>query len=128
MIIVTGATGKLGRLVVGELLKRSRGRDCGRGTKSPKGRRPRRSRRSGASSRLTKPDTLRRAFTGAEKLLLISSSEVGQRIPQHLAVVAAAKSAGVGFVAYTSVLRADSSTLALAAEHKATEEAFEHPA
>ena len=53
--------------------------------------------------------------------MLISSSEVGQRIAQHRAVVDAAKQAGVKLLAYTSILRADTSTLALAEEHKATE-------
>ncbi|MDP3347084.1 MAG: SDR family oxidoreductase, partial [Hydrogenophaga sp.] len=65
--------------------------------------------------------TLDAAFQGVDKLLLISSSEVGQRAPQHAAVIAAAQKAGVKLLAYTSLLRADSSPLGLAAEHKETE-------
>lgn len=55
------------------------------------------------------------------RLLLISSSEVGQREAQHAAVIDAAKAAGVQFIAYTSLLHADSSPLSLAVEHQATE-------
>ena len=63
------------------------------------------------------PAALEAAFQGVSKLLLISSSEVGQRAPQHAAVIAAAQKAGVKLLAYTSILRADSSPLGLAAEH-----------
>jgi len=64
------------------------------------------------------------ALTGVEKLLLISSSEVGQREPQHKNVINAAKAAGVKFIAYTSLLHADKSPLGLADEHVATEKAL----
>jgi NAD(P)H dehydrogenase (quinone) len=73
----------------------------------------------------TQPDTLRAAFAGVDKLLLISSSEVGQRAPQHRAVIDAVKAADVKLIAYTSILRADTSTLGLAAEHKETEAALQ---
>ncbi|WP_406736187.1 SDR family oxidoreductase [Thioclava sp. GXIMD4215] len=69
-------------------------------------------------------DALTKAFDGIDRLLLISGSEVGQRARQHGNVVAAAKAAGVGFVAYTSLLQAHRSPMLLAAEHKATEEAL----
>jgi NAD(P)H dehydrogenase (quinone) len=69
-------------------------------------------------------ETLRTAFAGVTKLLLISSSEVGGRVPQHQAVIDAARAAGVGLVAYTSLLHADTSPLALATEHRATEAAL----
>jgi NAD(P)H dehydrogenase (quinone) len=55
------------------------------------------------------------------KVLLISGSEVGRRVPQHTAVVSAAKEAGVTYLAYTSAPRADTTGLHVAAEHKATE-------
>ncbi len=61
------------------------------------------------------------ALQGVEKLLLISSSEVGQRAPQHRNVINAAKTAGVKFIAYTSLLHADKSPLGLADEHIETE-------
>jgi NAD(P)H dehydrogenase (quinone) len=70
------------------------------------------------------PATLEAAFQGVDKLLLISSSEVGQRAPQHAAVIAAAQKAGVKLLAYTSILRADTSPLGLATEHQATEAAL----
>lgn len=70
------------------------------------------------------PETLAPALAGVERLLLISSSEVGKRGPQHQAVIDAAKAAGVGFIAYTSILHADSSPMGLAAEHRATEAAL----
>jgi NAD(P)H dehydrogenase (quinone) len=125
MIVVTGATGKLGRQVVEGLLKRIPAAEIVAAVRNPQKAADLAAR--GVQVRqadYAKPDTLRAAFTGAEKLLLISSSEVGQRIAQHAAVVEAAKSAGVRLIAYTSVLRADSSSLALAREHKATEEAI----
>ncbi|MBY4127685.1 SDR family oxidoreductase [Rhodococcus fascians] len=62
------------------------------------------------------------AFAGVDKVLLISGSEVGQRIAQHNNVIDAAETAGVGLIAYTSVLAADTSGISLAPEHKATEE------
>lgn len=66
-------------------------------------------------------DALTAALQGVDRLLLVSGSEVGQRLPQHITVITAAKAAGVGLLAYTSILRADSSPLQLAAEHIATE-------
>lgn len=68
------------------------------------------------------PEQLRAAFAGAEKVLFVSGSEVGQRVRQHTNVVTAAKEAGVGLLAYTSIVRADTSDLLLAAEHKETEQ------
>ncbi|MGV0177686.1 SDR family oxidoreductase [Enterobacter cloacae] len=64
------------------------------------------------------------ALKGVEKLLLISSSEVGQRATQHQNVINAAKAAGVTFIAYTSLLHADNSPLGLHVEHVATEKAL----
>ena len=67
------------------------------------------------------PATWDAALKGADKVLLISSSEIGQRARQHRTVIEAAKKAGVKLLAYTSVLRADTSVLGLAGEHKETE-------
>ena len=122
MIAITGASGQLGRLVIAELLKKLPASEIIAAVRNPA--------KSGDLVALgvqvrqadyTKPETLDAAFRGAEKLLLISSSEVGQRVAQHRNVIEAAKRAQVGLVAYTSILRADSSPLALAAEHKETE-------
>lgn len=67
-------------------------------------------------------DSLATAFAGVDVLMFVSGSEAGSRLPQHEAVIAAAKQAGVRRIVYTSILRADTSGLPLAAEHKATEE------
>ena len=68
-----------------------------------------------------RPDTLEAAFADAEKVLLISGSEVGSRVPQHANVINACKNTNVKLLAYTSLLHADSSPLPLAAEHQQTE-------
>lgn len=68
------------------------------------------------------PASLAAAFDGVDRALLVSSSAVGARVSQHRNVIEAAVRAGVELLAYTSILRADSSGLALAAEHLATED------
>lgn len=119
---ITGATGQLGRLVVAQLK-----------TKVPAGdivalvRTPSKAADLGVAAReadYTKPATLDAAFKGIDTLLMISSNEIGQREAQHKAIVAAAKKAGVKRIVYTSILRADVSTIDLAAEHRATEAAI----
>lgn len=123
MIVVTAATGHLGRLVVESLLAKVPARDVAVAVRDPDKARDLAAR--GVEVRradYSRPETLGPALAGAEKVLLISSSEVGQRLPQHAAVVRAAKAAGVKLLAYTSILRAPTSRLALAAEHRATEE------
>lgn len=70
------------------------------------------------------PDTLATALDGVDRLVLVSGSEVGKRATQHAAVLAAAEATGVQRIAYTSLLKADTSTLGLAPEHVATEEAL----
>ncbi|GAB7531102.1 SDR family oxidoreductase [Pseudomonas sp. 3A(2025)] len=72
----------------------------------------------------SQPQTLDTALAGVSKLLLISSSEIGQRSAQHRAVIQAAKAAGVQLLAYTSLLHADTSPLGLALEHRDTEQAL----
>jgi len=122
MIAITGATGQLGRLVIQNLLKTVPAGQIVAAVRSPEkaadlaalGLQVR-------QADYAQPATLEAAFQGVDKLLLISSSEVGQRAPQHAAVIAAAKKAGVKLLAYTSILRADSSPLGLAAEHNETE-------
>ena len=65
--------------------------------------------------------SLKEAFTGADRVLLVSSSAVGQRIEQHRNVVDAAREAGVDLIGYTSAPHADTTEMLLAAEHAATE-------
>lgn len=123
MILVTGATGKLGRLVIEELLKKVPSRQVIAAVRNPE--KAAEFAQRGVQVRkadYTQPETLGTAFQGVEKVLLISSNEVGQRLRQHETAVQAAKKAGVRLIAYTSILHADRSSLALAAEHKATEE------
>jgi NAD(P)H dehydrogenase (quinone) len=125
MIVVTGATGKLGHHVVEQLLAKLPARELAAAVRSPEKAKDLAAR--GVEVRRAdygKPETLAEALKGADKLLLISSSEVGQRAAQHAAVIDAAKKAGVKLVVYTSILRAPTSKLGLAAEHKATEEAI----
>jgi NAD(P)H dehydrogenase (quinone) len=123
-LLVTGASGHLGRLVVESLLDRgTSASDIVATARRPEtladlAERGVEVRRADYDD----PSSLDAAFAGVDRLLLVSSSEVGQRVAQHANVIQAAKRAGVGFVAYTSVTRAGTSDLALAAEHRATEE------
>tara|TARA_B100000614_G_scaffold242094_1_gene243806 strand:+ start:1730 stop:2587 length:858 start_codon:yes stop_codon:yes gene_type:complete len=68
------------------------------------------------------PDTLGPALSGIDRLLLISGSDPGRRAAQHRAVIEAAVRQTVGFLAYTSITRADTSNHVLAPDHKTTEE------
>lgn len=122
-IAVTGATGHLGRLAIESLLSKGiAAGDIRAIVRNPAKAADLASRgvevREGDYAR---PETLPGALEGVDRLLLVSGSEVGRRIPQHTAVVEAAQQAGVGLIAYTSILRADTTELILAPEHKATE-------
>lgn len=123
-IVVTGATGPFGRAVVESLLDHQVAADqivaTGRSVDRIADLADR-----GVTVKVADfddPATLPAAFTGADKLLLVSASEVGRRIPQHRAAIDAAVAAGVGLLVYTSAPYADSTSLQLAAEHRATEE------
>ncbi|ASY44127.1 NAD(P)-dependent oxidoreductase [Sphingobium xenophagum] len=125
MYAVTGASGQLGRLVIDALLATVEPGAIVALVRDPAKLADLESR--GVHVRAFdygKADTLVPALDGVKRLLLISSSEVGQREAQHRAVIAAAKAAGVGFLAYTSILHADSNSLDLAVEHRATEAAI----
>ncbi|MCU1691043.1 MAG: hypothetical protein JWM64_134 [Frankiales bacterium] len=121
---VTGATGKLGRLVVAALLDRGVPagdvvavvRDAGRAAALSD---------AGVQVRVAdyeQPEALRAALGGVDRLLLVSGDAVGRRGPQHRNVVEAAEAAGVGRIVYTSLLRADTNTMPLAEEHRLTEQ------
>jgi NAD(P)H dehydrogenase (quinone) len=125
-IVVTGATGHFGRLAVEALLTRGVAADqivaVGRSVEKIQDLAER-----GVTVKYASyddPDSLRAAFAGADKLLFVSGSELGKRVPQHLNVIAAAKDAGVGRIFYTSAPQADTSSLILAGEHLATERAL----
>ena len=125
MIVITGASGQLGRLVIAHLLETVPASQIIAAARDPKKLADLAAK--GVQVRqadYAQPATLERAFEGAEKVLLISSSEVGQRVAQHQAVIDAAKHAGVKLLGYTSVLHADTSALGLAEEHRQTEAAL----
>ncbi len=121
-IAITGATGQLGSFVVEALLKETSANNIVALVRNE----------AKASDLKNKgielrhfdydhPETLVPALQGIDKLLLISANEVGRRTPQHKAVIDAAKVAHVPYIAYTSVLNADTNTISLAQEHRETE-------
>ncbi len=124
-IVVTGATGQLGRLTIEALLRRgvpaadiiATGRDIARiKDLADRGITVRRADFADA-------DGLAEAFAGADRLLLISASvPVGERVANHRRVIDAAVSAGVSLVAYTSTTHADAATTVIGATHGETEE------
>ena len=119
-VVVTGATGQLGRLTVEALLRRgvpapdivATGRDI-TGIKDLADR--------GVVVRradFTDPDSLAAAFAGADRLLLISASvPVDERVANHRRAIDAALAAGVSLVAYTSTLQADTAATIIGADH-----------
>ena len=122
MIAITGATGQLGHYVIESLMKTVPASQIVAIVRNP----------AKAQALTAQGITVRQAdygdeaaltsaLQGVEKLLLISSSEVGQRATQHRNVINAAKAADVKFIAYTSLLHADTSPLGLADEHIETE-------
>ncbi|MCP3097944.1 SDR family oxidoreductase [Myxococcus sp. K15C18031901] len=125
MIVVTGATGHLGRHVIDQLLQKVPASQVVAAVRSPDKAKDLAAR--GVQVRhadYDQPATLESAFQGAQQLLLISANEVGRRLPQHEAAVNAARKVGVRLLAYTSVLHADTSGISLAAEHLGTEKAI----
>lgn len=122
-IVVTGATGHLGRLVIEALLEREVPPEeivaAGRRTDAIRDLADRGVRVSQID--YSDPQSLRSSLAGADQVLLVSSSEIGQRAAQHQNVIEAAEAAGVGLLAYTSVVHADTSSMQLAREHALTE-------
>jgi NAD(P)H dehydrogenase (quinone) len=119
---VTGATGALGSLTISYLLGHTpassivafaRNREKAKDLES-KGVQVR-------TADYNDPSSLEKAFAGVDRILLISSNEVGKRFPQHKAVIDAAKKAGTKLLVYTSIAHADTSVNPLAPEHLATE-------
>ncbi|GGU60660.1 SDR family oxidoreductase [Streptomyces lavendofoliae] len=122
-IVVTGATGRLGRLVVDALLADGIAparivavvRDKAKAADLAE---------RGVDLRVAdydRPETLADAFQAGDRVLLVSGSEVGRRVPQHAAVISAAKAAGVAQLAYTGILGGPEADFELAAEHQVTE-------
>lgn len=123
---VTGASGHLGRLAVQELLARAvpaadvvaivrtRGKAADLADRGVQVR----------AADYSRPESLVAALTGVQRLLLVSSSEPGQRVAQHANVIRAAKTAGTARIVYTSMLNADDTTNPLAGEHQESERAL----
>ena len=123
---VTGASGHLGRLVVQDLLARgvpasdvvaivrTQGKAADLADHGVRVR----------EADYSRPETMGAALADVERLLLISSSEPGQRVAQHTNVIQAAKTAGVSRIVYTSILNADDTTNPLAGEHQGSERAL----
>ncbi len=122
MIVITGATGKLGRLVIAELLKTTPPAKIVAAVRNPA-----KAEDLAAQGVVVRradyddPAAWDRALEGGDKVLLISSNELGRRVRQHRAVIDAAVRRGVRLLAYTSILHADRSPLGIAAEHRETE-------
>lgn len=122
MIAITGASGQLGRLVIAELSRTTAPAQIVALVRTPQ--KVQDMAAAGIQVRQAdydKPETLPKALEGVDTLLLISANEVGRRVPQHRAVIDAARQAGVRLLAYTSLLHADVSPLGLAVEHRETE-------
>jgi NAD(P)H dehydrogenase (quinone) len=123
-IVITGASGQLGRRVVEEALERVDPGDLILVTRSPEALTEYAER--GAQVRagdFEDPSSLSGAFAGGERLLLISTDKVGARVAGHHAAIDAAVAAGVGFIAYTSIVNPVEANLAgVVPDHRATEE------
>lgn len=120
-IAITGATGHLGRLVVNKLKEKVPSNNIIALVRSVQ-----KAADLGVEAReadYNNAEALNKALNGVDTLLLISGSEVGKRVAQHKNVIEAAKKAGVKWIVYTSVLRADVSTLSIADDHSVTEAA-----
>ncbi|WP_328865807.1 SDR family oxidoreductase [Streptomyces sp. NBC_00304] len=122
-IVVTGATGELGRLVIDQLLTTTPAAGIAAVVRNKE--------KAAAIAALgvelriadySRPETLDGAFRAGDRVLLISGSEVGSRVAQHAAVIDAAKAAGVAQLAYTGILGGPDADFLLADEHKVTEQ------
>lgn len=124
--VITGSTGSYGHHVVQTLLQRgvaagdvvATGRDLARvADLADRGVQTRR-------ADYEDEESLRAAFDGADVVLLVSGTELGRRAAQHRTAVQAAKQAGVGLLAYTSLAHCDRSGMRIAADHRDTEQAL----
>ncbi|MDB5103613.1 MAG: hypothetical protein JWP91_1302 [Fibrobacteres bacterium] len=125
-ILVTGATGHFGSKVMERLLEHVPAKHLIASVTDPK--RAGNLKKRGVDVRHGDFDfthTLDHAFKGADRMLLISTMGDNEtRIRQHLAAVEAARQAKVKFIAYTSIAKADNTSLWLGEVHRATETAI----
>ena len=126
-ILVTGATGQLGALVVDALLRTTPAAEIAGLVRPAEGGtrfKAERLEAQGVQARTgdyANPASLRTALEGIKRLLFISSSELDRRVAQHRNVVEVATAADIELIAYTSLLHADRSPLGLAEDHRQTE-------
>jgi len=118
-IAITGASGQLGRLAIAHLKTLTGPADI-----VALARDPAKVADLGVASRAfdyTQPETMGPALEGVRTLVLISSSDMADRVGQHRNVIEAAQAAGVGRIVYTSILKADRSPMLIAGDHRETE-------
>ncbi len=121
-LLITGASGKLGKLVLQELLAKGISNIIAT-TRTPDSLAEFAAK--GVDVRMADfkdPATLTNAFQGGTRMLLISAHDVGSRVAQHGAAVEAAKAAGVKHVVYTSWPDPQHSVAGVAPDHAGTEE------
>jgi NAD(P)H dehydrogenase (quinone) len=126
-LFVAAASGQLGRLVIEALLETVPATQIVAGVRDANGDAAKSLAAKGVEVRVADyadPASLKTAFAGIDRLLLISSNAVGARVAQHGNAIEAAKQADVSLIAYTSILHADTTPLGLATEHKLTEAAL----
>lgn len=124
-ILVTGASGQLGRLAIEALIKRVPAAQVYALVRSEEAAASLQS--LNVNVRIgdyREPKTLDAAFSGIQRVLLVSSNDLGNRSAQHTNVIDAARRQNVELIAYTSLLHADGSKLGIAGEHRETEAAL----
>lgn len=122
-VLVTGATGQLGSRIVQQLLRKLPAASVVAGGRKADKAQALVAR--GVEFRTVdydSPASVDAAMAGVSRVVLVSGTDVGRRVPQHKAVIDAAARAGVKLLGYTSILRATESPLLLAQEHRGTEE------
>ncbi|MDQ0893551.1 NAD(P)H-binding protein [Agromyces ramosus] len=125
-ILVTAASGQLGRLVVESLLARGAAPDTIVATARDTSKLAELAARGIRTAELdyARTETIAPALEGVDAVLLVSASEPGNRVALHQNVIDAAAAAGVAKLVYTSAPKATTADFVLAPEHKATEEAI----
>ena len=121
-VAITGATGHLGRLAIAALKTKLASAQLVALVRTPE-----KAQDLGVAVRQADyhaPATWPAALDGVDTLVLISSNDFNDRAGQHRTVIAEAKKAGVGRIVYTSILKANTSPMLLAADHLATENAI----
>ena len=120
---MTGASGRYGRLATEKLIAQGRARDLILITRAPAKLAD--CEQAGCEVRygdFDKPETLRAAVSGADKLMLISGTRVGARVRQHRAAIDAAAVTGVRHIVYTSFVNVDPANPAIVTiDHRETE-------